>query len=282
MMILEELFSTMNAFRRYVPGIESNVSFEELNSSANSAKKRVINIISLAVYNRIVEDEKEPLESLRSAIANYIAYKQVPFDAIKNRKADIDVYKYEQEAMQRNYMENYYNSMDTLIQELNQDPKEDWTGTKYYKLLETLPIRTTEDFDSLYPIDSSYLFFFRCIPLQKEVFDDYLKNYFDRVQQNEDLREQLKRILAKWTLSVALWRFDILEFPVTIRNLFSDAKIMRYGTQEQQRVLEIANQLRNEANEALRDIDLLLSEKSIDICTQTSFNEPDDKIILLP
>lgn len=282
MMILEELFSTMNAFRKYVPGIESNVSFEELNSSANSAKKRVVNVISLAVYNRIVEDKKEPLESLRSAIANYIAYKQVPFDAIKNRKADIDVYKYEQEAMQRNYMDNYYNSMDTLIQELNQDPKEDWTGTKYYKLLETLPIRTTEGFDSLYPIDSSYLFFFRCIPLQKEVFDDYLKNYFERVQQNEDLREQLKRILAKWTLSVALWRFDILEFPVTIRNLFSDAKTMRYGTQEQQRVLEIANQLRNEANEALRDIDLLLSEKSIDICTQTAFNDPDDKIILLP
>lgn len=282
MMILEELFPNMNAFRKYVPGIESNVSFEDLNSSGLSAKKRVVNIISLAVYNRVVKEAEEPLESLKAAVANYVAYKQVPFDAIKNRKASIDVYKYEQEAMQRNYMENYYNSMDSLIQELNQDKKEDWSGTSYCKLLELLPVRTTEEFESLYPIDSSYLFFFRCIPLQKEVYDDYLKNYFERTSDNEELQGKLKRILAKWTISVALWRFDILDFPVTIRDFFSDAKAMRYGTQEQQRLLEISNQLRNEANEALRDIDLLLSEKSIDICTQTSFNEPDDKIILLP
>ncbi|MEY8587931.1 hypothetical protein [Phocaeicola sartorii] len=281
-MILEELFSTMNAFRKYVPGIESNVSFDELSSSAGSAKKRVVNIISLGVYNRIIKDEKEALESLKSAIANYVAYKQVPFDAIKNRKANIDVYKYEQEALQRNYMENYYNSMDTLIQELNQEKAEDWTSTKYYKLLEELPVQTTEDFDSLYPIDSSYLFFFRCIPLQKEAFDDHIKSYYNRASEKEDIKDALKRALVKWTISIALLRFDILEFPVTIRNLFSESKASRNGKDEESRMLELSSQLRNEASDSLNAIDLLLSEKNIDICTQTSFNESDDKIILLP
>lgn len=281
-MILEELFSTMNAFRKYVPGIESNVSFDELSSSAGSAKKRVVNIISLGVYNRIIKDKEEALESLKSAIANYVAYKQVPFDAIKNRKANIDVYKYEQEALQRNYMENYYNSMDTLIQELNQEKAEDWTSTKYYKLLEELPVQTTEDFDSLYPIDSSYLFFFRCIPLQKEAFDDHIKSYYNRASEKEDIKDALKRALVKWTISIALLRFDILEFPVTIRNLFSESKASRNGKDEESRMLELSSQLRNEASDSLNAIDLLLSEKNIDICTQTSFNESDDKIILLP
>lgn len=282
MMILEELFPNMNSFRKYVPGIESNVTLEELNPSAVSAKKRIVNVITLDIYNRIVKDEGEANESLKSAVANYIAYKQVPFDAIKNRKAEIDVYKYEQEAMQRNYMENYFNSMDTLIQLLNKASSDDWKKTKYYKLLALLPIQTTEDFDSLYPIDSSYLFFFRCIPLQKEVFEDHLKNYFERMSGREELRESLERALAKWTVSVALRRFDILEFPVTIRSFFTDSKIMRYGTQEQERMLELATQLRNEANEAIASIDLLLTESSVDICTQTSFNESDDKIVLLP
>lgn len=282
MMILEELFSTMNTFRKYVPGIESNVSFEDLSSSALSAKKRVVNIISLAVYNRVVKDEKGPLESLKSAIANYVAYKQVPFDAIKNRKANIDVYKYEQEAMQRNYMENYYNSMDSLIQELNRDKKEDWIGTKYYKLLEMLPVQTTEEFDSLYPIDSSTLFFFRCIPLQKEIFDDYIKGYYNSSSENQDVKEALKRALVKLTIAIALLRFDILEFPVTIRNLFSESKVSRSGKDEESRMLELSSQLRNEANDSLSAIDLLMSEKNIDICTQTSFNEPEDKIVLLP
>lgn len=280
-MILEELFLNMSTFRRYVPGIESNVSFDELSSSALSAKKRIVNIISLDVYNRVVKEGKEPVDSLKSAVANYVAYKQVPFDAIKNRKANIDVYKYEQEAMQRNYMENYYNSMDSLIQELNSENRDDWSSTQYCKLLNSLPIKTTEEFDTLYPIDSSYLFFFRCIPLQKEVYDDYLRTYFER-EIEQEIKEKLKRILAKWTISVALWRFDIIDFPVTIRDLFSDSKAMRYGTQEQQRLLDISNQLRDEASEALKSIDLLINEQSIDICTQTSFNEPDDKIILMP
>lgn len=280
-MILEELFLNMSTFRRYVPGIESNVSFDELSSSALSAKKRIVNIISLDVYNRVVKEGKEPVDSLKSAVANYVAYKQVPFDAIKNRKANIDVYKYEQEAMQRNYMENYYNSMDSLIQELNSENRDDWSSTQYCKLLNSLPIKTTEEFDTLYPIDSSYLFFFRCIPLQKEVYDDYLKTYFER-EIEQEIKEKLKRILAKWTISVALWRFDIIDFPVTIRDLFSDSKAMRYGTQEQQRLLDISTQLRDEASEALKSIDLLINEQSIDICTQTSFNEPDDKIILMP
>lgn len=280
-MILEELFLNMSTFRRYVPGIESNVSFDELSSSALSAKKRIVNIISLDVYNRVVKEGKEPVDSLKSAVANYVAYKQVPFDAIKNRKANIDVYKYEQEAMQRNYMENYYNSMDSLIQELDSENRDDWSSTQYCKLLNSLPIKTTEEFDTLYPIDSSYLFFFRCIPLQKEVYDDYLRTYFER-EIEQEIKEKLKRILAKWTISVALWRFDIIDFPVTIRDLFSDSKAMRYGTQEQQRILDISTQLRDEASEALKAIDLLINEQSIDICTQTSFNEPDDKIILMP
>lgn len=280
-MILEELFLNMSTFRRYVPGIESNVSFDELSSSALSAKKRIVNIISLDVYNRVVKEGKEPVDSLKSAVANYVAYKQIPFDAIKNRKANIDVYKYEQEAMQRNYMENYYNSMDSLIQELNSENRDDWSSTQYCKLLNSLPIKTTEEFDTLYPIDSSYLFFFRCIPLQKEVYDDYLRTYFER-EIEQEIKEKLKRILAKWTISVALWRFDIIDFPVTIRDLFSDSKAIRYGTQEQQRLLDISTQLRDEASEALKSIDLLINEQSIDICTQTSFNEPDDKIILMP
>lgn len=280
-MILEELFLNMSTFRRYVPGIESNVSFDELSSSALSAKKRIVNIISLDVYNRVVKEGKELVDSLKSAVANYVAYKQVPFDAIKNRKANIDVYKYEQEAMQRNYMENYYNSMDSLIQELDSENRDDWSSTQYCKLLNSLPIKTTEEFDTLYPIDSSYLFFFRCIPLQKEVYDDYLRTYFER-EIEQEIKEKLKRILAKWTISVALWRFDLIDFPVTIRDLFSDSKAMRYGTQEQQRILDISTQLRDEASEALKAIDLLINEQSIDICTQTSFNEPDDKIILMP
>ena len=35
-----------------------------------------------------------------------------------------------------------------------------------------LKVDTADEFDEIYPIDLSYLFFFRCVPLQKEVLDE--------------------------------------------------------------------------------------------------------------
>lgn len=72
--------------------------------------------------------------------------------------------------MKRSYMENYFNAMDSLISELAEeisadDPAdirlamEDWRKTNYYKMLSKLKVVTADEFDEIYPIDLSYLFF---------------------------------------------------------------------------------------------------------------------------
>ena len=84
-------------------------------------------------------------------------------------------------------------------------------------------------------------------------------------------------------VAVALTRFDILEFPSTIRNLFDDSKASRSGKDEQERLLILSVQLQDQANSLIKDIDLLLSDpQSSDIETETSFNQPEDKIQLMP
>ena len=50
MRILEELFTTISEFRKYAPYAESNVTFDQLNSSAISAKKQMVIILTLR-YN---------------------------------------------------------------------------------------------------------------------------------------------------------------------------------------------------------------------------------------
>ncbi|MDR3119655.1 MAG: hypothetical protein LBU44_09645 [Mediterranea sp.] len=57
-------------------------------------------------------------------MANLTLAKQLIFDVINRRKSDIDIYKYELEAMRRAYIENYFNAMDTLIQLLNASDEE--------------------------------------------------------------------------------------------------------------------------------------------------------------
>lgn len=284
MIILEELFKNLTEFRHYAPYSETNIEFKDLNSSASSARKQICIILSKEVYDIVLKRDGEIHDALLTAMANLTLAKQLVFDVVKQRKSDVDIYKYEMEAMRRSYIENYFSGMDTLIQLLNkEDSLEEWKNSRYCKLLSSLRIQTAEDFDFLYSIDLSYLFFFRIIPLQKEVLDEGMTGYFERVVDNQEMKDLLLHALAKSTIALALRRLDILEFPSTIRNLFDDSKTTRSGKDEQERMLALAEQLTSEAQSLLKNIDLMLSNNDSGIVdTETSFNAPDDKIIMMP
>ena len=286
-MILEELFTDVATLREYVPFMDSNVSFSELGSSAKSARKQVCVIITPEVYAAIIkEGNGDIFEELRTAVANLTLAKQVVFDAINRRKQEIDIYKHEQESMRRAYIENYYNAMDSLVQELEKSDFASWKETRYKKILEALRIKTAPEFDELYPIDGSYLFFFRIIPFQREALDDYMNGYYSRVSEDDESKDsiyrKLDRCLAMYTVAKSLRQFDIIEFPSTIRSLFDDSTASRSGNDEQNRVLTLSEQLKNEADQLLRDIDTILSNsEGGNVSTEESYLQPSDKFYLM-
>lgn len=286
-MILEELFTDVATLREYVPFMDSNVSFSELGSSAKSARKQVCVIITPEVYAAIIkEGNGDIFEELRIAVANLTLAKQVVFDAINRRKQEIDIYKHEQESMRRAYIENYYNAMDSLVQELEKSDFASWKETRYKKILESLRIKTAPEFDELYPIDGSYLFFFRIIPFQREALDDYMNGYYSRVSEDDESKDsiyrKLDRCLAMYTVAKSLRQFDIIEFPSTIRSLFDDSTASRSGNDEQNRVLTLSEQLKNEADQLLRDIDTILSNsEGGNVSTEESYLQPSDKFYLM-
>ena len=196
--------------------------------------------------------------------------------------------------MKRAYMDNYYNAMDSVIQRLmstevtseNTDsPAALWRKSRYYKIIDSCKIKSTEAFDSIYPIDLSYFFFFRILPLQKETLDERLSAYYDRL--TDDNRERVEPILTlallKKTVAKSLRRFDILEFPPTIRNLFDDSHASRTGKDEHDAALALADRLDLEAEDLISNADTLLStDASVDFCSNSAYNNPDDNIIMLP
>lgn len=286
-MILEELFTDVATLREYVPFMDSNIAFSELGSSAKSAKKQICIIITPEVYSAIIEKGSGNIfEELRTAVANLTLAKQVVFDAINRRKQEIDIYKHEQESMRRAYIENYYNSMDSLVQELEKSDIESWKETRYKKILESLRIKTAPEFDELYPIDGSYLFFFRIIPFQREALEDYMNGYYSRVSEEDEnknsIYRKLDRCLAMYTVAKSLRQFDIIEFPSTIRSLFDDSTASRTGSEEQNRILTLSEQLKNEADQLLRDIDTILSNsEGGNVSTEESYLLPSDKFYFM-
>lgn len=296
MNILKDIFNDLSTFSRYAPGVETNMDLNDLQSSGLTARKRIETAISPAVFCAITkEDGDSPLmEGLRAAMANMTMGTQIIFDSINRRKNDVNVYKYELEAMRRSYMENYCNALDTIVQLLMEtEPQGDdsdspaslWRNTRYFSILSDCEIKTMADFDMVYPIDGSYLFFFRTVPLQKETLDELLSAYFYKLTEDntQRVRPLLLLALAKKTIAKSLRRFDILEFPPTIRNLFDESHASRSGKDEHDAALSLAARLDREAEELLANADTLLTtEPAADFCSNSAYNRPDDKIIMLP
>lgn len=291
MKILKELFGNLSTFSSYAPGVETNIDLRDLQPSGESARKRVETILSVSVLKAILDlqDDTELKEALRTAIANFTMAQQLVFDSIARRKNDVDVYKYEIEAMRRSYMENYYNAIDTLIALLSTDtegePARIWKDTPYNSTLQKCRIRSAEVFDTIFPIDLSYFFFFRLVPLQKETLDEQLAVYFDKItEENVSRIEQpLYLALAKKTIAKSLRRFDILEFPPTIRNLFDESHASRSSKDEIMAAQSLADRLDREAEQLLLNVDTLLStDTTADVSSYSAYNNPDDKIIMLP
>lgn len=291
MNILVDIFKNFSTFSLYAPGVETNMDLNDLRSSGLTARKRIETVISRAVFDELLkEEENSPLmEALRAAMANMTMANQIIFDSVNRRKGEVNVYKYELEAMKRSYMENYCNAIDTLVQLLSEPTEGDiaelWRKTPYFPILERCEIKTMDQMDSIYPIDASYLYFFRTIPLQKETLDEVMSIYFEKL--TDDNRERIRPILllalVKKTIAKSLRRFDILEFPSTIRNLFDDSHAARSGKDESSAIFALADRLDREAEELLSNADTLLSSETVsDFCSNSAYNNPDDNIIMLP
>lgn len=289
--VLVDIFKNFSTFSLYAPGVETNMDLNDLRSSGLTARKRIETVISRAVFDELLKDKEDSplMEALRAAMANMTMVNQIIFDSVNRRKSEVNVYKYELEAMKRSYMENYCNAIDTLVQLLSEPTEGDiaelWRKTPYYPILERCEIKTMDQMDAIYPIDASYLYFFRTVPLQKETLDEVMSVYFEKL--TDDNRERIRPILllalVKKTIAKSLRRFDILEFPSTIRNLFDDSHAARSGKDESSAIFALADRLDREAEELLSNADTLLSSESVsDFCSNSAYNNPDDNIIMLP
>lgn len=283
-MILDDLFQSLGDFSDFVPGVDSSFTLAQLASSAISAKKQITNIISTPVYEAIQTGTDEVLKgNLKAALGNLTMAKETIFDVVRKRKSDIDIYKNEQEALRKAYFDNYYNAMDSLISGLYSSQIAAWKETSYCKLLDKLQIKTTDDFNLYYPIDNSYLYFFRCIPLQLEVLRSTMSGYFVQAAEKESLIDNLKSALAQLTVVLSLKRFDPQELPLTIRNLVEDGTSQRQTSSEQSRLLELASDLVNNATDIIKNVEISLTQPAAtNVETETSFNQPDDLIYLMP
>lgn len=284
MTVLDQIFPTVADMMDSCPGFDGNITFQSINSSAISARKIILDIITKPIWDKIAaETDSDELMYLRVAFANLTMYKDGIFHIIDERKStNTTVYKYEYEQMKRQYIDNHYNALDSLIGILEADSdKYQWSETQYAKLRESLKIRTAMDFNTYYPIDTSFLYFFRTIPLQRQILNEFVSDYYAKVVDRTDLLERLNSALVNLTVASSLTKFDIIEFPPTMRSLFDDNTANRSGKDEQTAIERVAAGLTAKATDILNNIDMVLTDPATNIDTGTNFNEESNPYYLM-
>ena len=188
-MTLQPLFDSINQFSKYASGVDNSMSLPDYESAATPARKRLCNIITTGVYDAIVGQAGEAKELLRQAIANLTLYYDVPHYVQRKRRVEVEVYKNEAESLKRTYIDVFFSAVDSLLQYMNDAPEEEvskaWKEAPYCSLLGQVKIKTAEDFNMLYPIDTSYLFFFRTLPIQNSIFIEVLSAYYERTDRKD-------------------------------------------------------------------------------------------------
>lgn len=280
----QSLFPTIADLMQYAPGVETSNSVDDYAPSGAIAIKKITSIIPASLLDKISTPSSEEgsplLSALKQAVANATLAQHLVFDSVRRRKSGTDVYKYEIEAMRRSYTESYLAAMDTLLSLLADD--EDFLSSRFGQLLSSCQIKTCEQMDTIYPIDLSYLFFYRTLPLQRESLSERLAPYYEKLPDSPHLAT-LDLALVKSTIAKALRRFDIMELPATMRNLLDDSTASRSGKDERTAALDLALQLEADVNTLLDSLDVVLADTPTnDYVSPSAYNDPSDLIIMAP
>ena len=315
MTTLKTLFPSLSDMMRYASGIDASNSIEDLTASSLYALKRVNTVVPADIVTLITAIPDTPIaHALCQAVANATMAQHITFQSIALRKSGTDIYKYELESMRRGYNEAYFAGMDTLLSILMSTPADDdpalqlitlWQTSRFATMLASCRIKSCEQMDAIYPIDLSYLFFFRTLPLQRESLNERLNTYYAKLPQTTPtsaagekatvpgsfaagqttpLQQTLDLALVKSTIAKALRRFDPIEFPATMRNLLDDSTASRSAAAEREAAIALAQQMESEVAILLENIDMLTAPTSpyTTYTTYSAYNSPDDKIIMCP
>lgn len=225
---MADILATISEYMKYAPGVDASLSIDNLRPSSLSAKKKICAVIGDVVFVNISEanDDDESKKLLKGAWANLTMYAYKVFEAVNKRvNQGKEVYRYELDAMRKEYMNNFYAYIDGLIKKL--ESNEEFKKTRLYTLKNSVIIKSLEEFEDYYPIDSSYYFYYQLLPIQRKVIDEKISTSINLklALQNQKHKKKVENAVVLYCISESLKMFDIYELPNNIKNTWSANRI---------------------------------------------------------
>lgn len=299
-MVTIDFFDGIQKFRQLAPGVEASMSFDEMQSSASIAKKKLKDLIQdlwdeLKTHYESSDNDALKTEAvgyLQGAYANLTMAEYHPFWIQKKKEEGKDYYRYEVQNQHEAYISNLWSYMDSLLDLFTSNQKvfPKWLETDTYKDRKYLLLESADEFNKYYEIGRSHYFFSKIIYLIREAGDDYLYSKIKTKESlnevgKEKLRKAVKKAVAFYTMGHALKRLDFTELPKSIRNNDRDtARTTRTGSSESTAVEKLSESLLAKFEEYMADVDFEINKPTPGSSSylSTDINKEDDKSYYMP
>lgn len=223
---MREFFYDITALGRYAPGVDNSIDIETLQPSFLTAKQRIVDMITPGVWDKIDKIRTDELiDSFLSAIANRVMFEHSIFLAVSKNSGDQKLYKYQHEEIKDKYISNFWSAMNNILTYLDQHPDyAGWQDSTHYKQRQGLLIKSAEEFDYYYAIESSPYFFYKIQFLIRKIYENDILPRIKKIEvlaDQPELAERVKRALCYHVMAEAVATFDLTELPRSIRYDFN-------------------------------------------------------------
>lgn len=239
-----DIFKDLKDFSNYAPGIGASTSFSQLSTHIRVTTSEVWDHITVPVYMALRSDPPadstdeqkaalaEGLELLKTAIAAGTLAKHQIFATVEKAGTESAIYKYQHEELKAHYREAYWTAIDELIEWLLQNKTVGgYNESVTCKEIESLPIKSAEEFDKYFQIGRSSYFFSRVRYLIKSKWER-VRKIVDQAQ--EEQMELARKAVCYHVMADVVMTFDVTEWPRAIRYDFNHEYTKGTSTQSRQ------------------------------------------------
>lgn len=210
------IFLDLEVFRSYADGVQADTAYRQLHPSLRATGAEMEKIIPSAVIEAVASDTAGS-ELLKTALANGALYRYQIFLSVKRNGSDASLYKYQHEELKDNYCEAYWKAMDALLDWLDAHPDTgSWQETGDYTARQALPVKNAEEFHYYFGINRSSCFYAKVLYLIRECWKG-IASAVRGHEDNEAVMDAAKRALCYAVMAKVVKRFDVTEFPRSIR-----------------------------------------------------------------
>lgn len=223
---MNRFFSDISELSEYAPGVDSSIELITLKPSFRTSRQKITEMVTQPVWEKVAEERTEELfENFLSAIANRMMYEHSIFLAVAKNAGEQKLYKYQHEEIKDTYVSNFWAAMNNILQYLDSHPDyAGWQESKHYKDRQKLIIKSAEEFDHYYAIDSSPYFYYKVQFLIRKIYSDEIKSRVKKIsllQEETEFAYKVKRALCYHVMAEAVMTFDLTELPRSIRYDFN-------------------------------------------------------------